>query len=53
MSKSFCNKKKVFNKIKKLNVRSGEKMYHIKDEEFLRGKVPMTFALTSVAELAL
>lgn len=42
MVKSFCNKKKVFNKIKKLNVRSGEKMYHIKDNEFIRGKVPMT-----------
>ena len=42
MSKSFCNKKKVFNKIKKLNVRSGEKMYHIKDKDFIRGKVPMT-----------
>ena len=42
MVKSFCNKKKVFNKIKKLNVRSGEKMYHIKDKDFIRGKVPMT-----------
>ena len=42
MVKSFCNKNKVFNKIKKLNVRSGEKMYHIKDNEFIRGKVPMT-----------